>query len=267
MPVDPSQEAVLTFADAHHGWLLVYSGAHDVLYETRDGGLTWRHVPGLRHVGIVAAANGQVYATADGPNGRAVYGAAAANGRFTRIGPSVGDDLVVHAGAVYDYDGVPKLRGSGPPLVVIRDGTATASSLPCGRFTYADALAAGSGGSLFVACGSEPGAGNQLKRAYLSPDGGWSWRRIGDPPLGGYVGAAALGRAGLFYAGERSSLERTGDDGRTWTVAVTGSGSAGGLQSLAIRDGEHGYAVDGGPPSALYLTGDGGASWRRARLP
>jgi photosystem II stability/assembly factor-like uncharacterized protein len=39
------------------------------------------------------------------------------------------------------------------------------------------------------------------------------------------------------------------------------------MWGLEFIDPAHGLSVDGGPPSALYLTDDGGATWRRAARP
>jgi hypothetical protein len=165
--------------------------------------------------------------------------------------------VVTAAGRVY------ATAGRDLPLVELDAGRERTVTLPCGKYSFEVALAA-SGDRLFLAWGSEPGAGNQAKRGYVSRDAGATWVPTADPALPGYVGTAAIGAAGLFLAGSRMNLQ-DGGDGDHWTTAVTGSGSAGGT-AVGFGDRRHGFTVDSGPPSALYLTDDGGAHWRRAVL-
>jgi photosystem II stability/assembly factor-like uncharacterized protein len=95
-----------------------------------------------------------------------------------------------------------------------------------------------------VASGSAPGAGTASAR-----DGKHVW-------LG--TGAAATAR-----------VLRTGDGGRTWTVAATPlpAGPSSGIFSIAFRDTQHGVIVGGdykyeaGAVDNVAITGDGGATW------
>jgi hypothetical protein len=128
-------------------------------------------------------------------------------------------------------------------------------------------MAGTSGGGLLVVCGGEPGAGNQLKAAYLSPHQGVTWRRVAAPSESGYVEGGAGGSAGAFITGGRMALDASFDNGRTWHVGVLGSGSAGGIRTVGFAGGVYGWAVDGGPLAALYLSDDGGRSWHGASTP
>jgi len=75
------------------------------------------------------------------------------------------------------------MAGGRVPAVTGRCG---GSDQACSN-TWPGALAAAPGAWLFLGCGLGPGAGEQIKTAWLPGDGGRSWRKAASPPLGGYL--------------------------------------------------------------------------------
>ncbi|MFI7703579.1 WD40/YVTN/BNR-like repeat-containing protein [Nonomuraea sp. NPDC049480] len=127
-------------------------------------------------------------------------------------------------------------------------------------------------------------------RILATEDGGRSWRVLpsdGMPEaLPGEAGFAASGQCLVTAGGrdvwlasggaERSRVFRSGDRGRTWTVADTpipAGDPARGVFGLAFRDRHRGIAVGGDfrpdqqSPSAGAVTRDGGATWQAAAAP
>jgi glyoxylase-like metal-dependent hydrolase (beta-lactamase superfamily II) len=69
---------------------------------------------------------------------------------------------------------------------------------------------------LALGCGGEPGAGNEIKRLYLSNDGGRTWRRLARLPFPGYLGTVSLGSGLTIVAsGGRSDVYISWDGGQT----------------------------------------------------
>lgn len=118
-------------------------------------------------------------------------------------------------------------------------------------------------------------------------DGGVSWTRVpsesAPPVLAGEAAFAASGTCLTVQGtsnvwigtggGARARVFRSGDRGRTWTVADTpihAAGSSSGVFSVAFADAQHGVAVGGdfsqpkGAFENVALTSDGGRTWRLA---
>jgi hypothetical protein len=138
---------------------------------------------------------------------------------------------------------------------------------PCMR-PSSMAVAAAAGGRLFIGCGSEPGAGQQMKTAYLSGDYGRTWRRVANPPSGGYIGSASMTRGGtIFLSGGRMDIYVSRNRGRSWQVSQSlnsaASQAGAGFDLLAVATGNTtGYATQRGVyRQQLWLTGDGGRRW------
>ena len=123
------------------------------------------------------------------------------------------------------------------------------------------------GGELLLVCGGEPGAGNQLKRAYVSTDQGATWRATIAPDEAGYIEGGAVGSAGALVEGGRMTVQQTTGAAQPWRAVLTGSGEAGGVAQVGFSQLRYGWAVDYGPPSALYLSSDGGRRWHRTPRP
>lgn len=76
----------------------------------------------------------------------------------------------------------------------------------------------------YAACAGEPGAGSQLKRLYVTTDGGRSWRlRAGarQVPVSGYLASLSFAdsREGLMTTA-RGGLLATRDGGRSWQMLL-----------------------------------------------
>ena len=139
---------------------------------------------------------------------------------------------------------------------------------PCTR-PWSMAVAASAGGRVFIGCGSEPSAGQQLKTAYLSDDYGRTWRRVANPPGSGYIGSASMTRNGtIFLSGGRMDIYISRSRGRSWQVSPSlsyASGLAGaGFDLLGATTGNTtGYATQSGVyRRQLWITDDGGRRWR-----
>jgi photosystem II stability/assembly factor-like uncharacterized protein len=149
------------------------------------------------------------------------------------------------------------------------DGSPPWSTLPAPcRYPYGPFgawLAAAPGGTLVIACANQPSAGQQLKRAYLSADGGQSWQRLHDPPSLGYLGATSITPAGtIFVSGPRSNVWASRNHGRSWhDVLKDPSGAADGFDA-AMTTSTQGFALpqDTSPRGIIWFTYNDGRTWR-----
>jgi hypothetical protein len=271
------------FVDVEHGFLYGTS-----LLRTTDGGRVWH---GLRTPGPILdlepGAGGVVYAlvqdrTEAGATARAhLYRLAAGSDALVPAGPRAGVDadwwsLAVQGTAVYL---LAPTAGADPPLSWTlwssRDGGASwrHASAPC-AWPGADggALAAWSDRGLALACGSEPGAGNQSKTFYASTDGGLTWHLTGRLAFGpGYIAdLAAAGPRDWLLSEARGTLEVSGDGGRRWREAMfRGSQSAvEGWGAVSFTGAGHAVALpwtlNG---SVLGHSADAGATWTETHFP
>ena len=200
----------IRFADARHGWLYGQG-----IWSTSDGGRTWHDegVPGP--VQSLEPAGGTVWAVVgcDGaalscvPTIRVSLGPGRRWGTLPRQpdldqGPATmvrlsRDHVLVAQGIL------PGGLGGNAAMFETIDGGSewTRRALPCGAFEEPPAIATLDGKLLWLVCGEQPGAGNQIKEAYLSRDGGQHWllearlARAGDrqPGYGRLRRNAALG--------------------------------------------------------------------------
>jgi len=251
------------------------------LWRTRDGGARWHQVsiPG-GPVLDMAAGDGRVLAatgrcTDSGRDCRfGVYTSRTGNTTWrpiraatARTAGTLSLYVAGHTGYLAD---VP-LAGKTVLLAGPVNGSARWRPLannPCTR-PWSMAVAASPGGRLFIGCGSEPGAGQQLKTAYLSDDYGRTWRRVASPPSGGYIGSASMTRSGtIFLSGGRMDIYISRNRGRSWQVSRSLNPAAGlagaGFDLLAATSGNTtGYATQLGVyRHQLWITDDGGRRWR-----
>lgn len=230
-------------------------------YSTEDGGAHWRRLP-LTAVSDAAVSDRIVYLLSENQ----LYAAAAGARSFAPIATTSATNFSVSGDALVAYTSVPRLTRPGD-FDVIRGRSVVRRTSPCAPVTWSQAVVASTSGVVLAVCGSEPGTGNQLKTSFLSRDDGATWRRVAAPPLGGYVEVGAAAAGGDFVAGGRMDPYVTSDGGRSWRGVIDGSGTSGGFYTIGFSDSAHGWAVDGGPPAALYLTDDGGRTWQAATRP
>jgi photosystem II stability/assembly factor-like uncharacterized protein len=120
--------------------------------------------------------------------------------------------------------------------------------------------------TIWIVCGSQPGAGEQEKQLITSTDGGLHWNYPPNPPLGGYVGNLALsattGGVTGWLAMVRGPLYMTTDGGRTWTPADLHGAQVGpagsGEIEVVFTDPLHGWVATS---TEIFRTSDGGRHW------
>jgi hypothetical protein len=269
-----NEVGMIVFTSARAGWAF-----GPALWQTGDGGLTWRKMRGpggpVQDLGVAGGRvlvvtsrcrNGsdctfRVYSAPDGSDDwRAVPGATVTGVQSVQLVVS-GD--VAYVFAIADDLGKPLLIG-GPV-----DGPAPWRSWPdpCAD-AWSGALAAAPGGWLFLGCGLEPGAGNQVKNAYLSDDGARSWRKLTTPPFGGYLSGASMSPGGtIFLSGERMDVYISWDRGRSWHESPSLQNAAGlagaglPMAGLTVTDTEGFVFQEGAFPQQVWISRDGGRHW------
>lgn len=132
---------------------------------------------------------------------------------------------------------------------------------------------AADGTQVWVACGGEPGAGNQAKAVYVSRDAGATWqptaataRRHSALPSG-YLDGLVLPTPHLAYLVlSRFPLQRSTDGGEHWAATIKPLDVAGqdvtdwARVNLSVL-GRRAWALVDGAPN-VWATADGGRHWR-----
>ena len=269
------------FTDSSHGFLF-----GDALFATADSGITWTQEPAPHPILDLEAGAGVAYAlmrdcpTADQCQTAHLYQVQNGGRRLAQVlGPSVSaqSNLVVRGTTLYLLSA--SLTGTngfpGPMSLWARSlGSAWQQlATPCGwSGALGGALAAWSGSGLALVCGGEPSAGQQLKTAYSSTNGGRHWQSAAaSPTSAGYVASLAAAGPTTWALGEsRGQIEVTHDAGRTWsTVDPTGSSEPEeGFWNVGFTDAIHGVAVSSTPyGSVLAFTYDAAHTWIPAQFP
>lgn len=131
-------------------------------------------------------------------------------------------------------------------------------------------LAAADLKEFWLVCGTQPGAGQQLKYLYRSGDGGQNWTALNSKGLGGggYLNSlAASGPGKLWIALGRGTLITCGDGGQTWNPAIPyeqANPGDGGVGPVVFADASHGWLA--AAQGRVFLTVDGGATWQPVEL-
>ncbi|HUR51457.1 MAG TPA: hypothetical protein VMZ11_04975 [Mycobacteriales bacterium] len=246
----------LRFADARNGFLL--AGA---LSTTHDGGRHWTVVDTLRdaihEVWSAEAARGQLWLT-----GRVDHG-----GRGVWLGSVRGDSYDLAPVQLPDGDeadlglalsgpgvAVTYLDGQAPRLVLSRDGdTFVTRELPC---PATGPLALRSPVHGLLAC--------RDGRAFLSRDGGLTWRHLTRPG----TGVPLVTPSSLFVATTRAVLVSR-DEGATWSSALTvgGCGHECAIRAAGFEGPAMGFVIEGGRDGARMLVShDDGRTWHEAEF-
>jgi photosystem II stability/assembly factor-like uncharacterized protein len=263
----------ISFDNAATGWLY-----GNQLYVTNDGGQTWTLTTSAFGQYVIALASsghsvwsvinpgclgpttcpGQLELSSDGGASwswthvsMVGFGA-----QIVRLGPATGWILEWQPGA----------QGGSSKLVVTHDGGATWVTLtpPCpAEDSFEDRMAALPDGTLWVICGGQPGAGQQIKQLAISSDGGQHWTYPPNQPSGGYVRELALSSPTTgWLALSRGVLEVTPDSGQSWQTAdsrgVAVEVAWSGALAVMFTDSLHGWAATS---TEIFRTSDGGLHW------
>jgi photosystem II stability/assembly factor-like uncharacterized protein len=240
--------AALGFFDERNGVLATQGGT---LLRTGDGGGSW-HPDGRLHVDAIDVLSASVaYAT----TGRELLRTDDAGGSWHVVAPVTG--ALSFADALHGWVGTSATDDGGAtwqPLNLPCPEPAGIGSIALSRVTATLG---------FAACGTVPGAGQQLKQLYVTEDGGATWElraACKQLPSGGYLDTISFAddRNGLMTTG-RGGLLATGDGGRTWkTLLFTDDATS---IAAAQRLGAQELVVallDG----ALLRSTDAGATWQ-----
>ena len=145
------------------------------------------------------------------------------------------------------------------------------STLPCPSNTGAS-VAAASVSRVFIVCSGGVAAGSQNKTAYLSTDGGDSYRRIGDPPFAGdFDGVAASSLALVVGAASGATYIYTSfNEGRSWETTNLPQSGGLPLSDLGFTTATQGAVIFGVPEYPqwlqLLMTRDGGHNWETVHV-
>jgi photosystem II stability/assembly factor-like uncharacterized protein len=149
--------------------------------------------------------------------------------------------------------------------------------LPCSpaQATGVPVSLATAGQRLWMVCSGGMGAGAERKQLFTSDDGGHTWHQPGDLEIDGYADqVVAISATTAWRFGGRALAYVTTDGGRTWTPRLPDvfNGAFGPPNGWAFVGAEHLWLLDpiGGytsDPHHLYVTDDGGSSWRTITLP
>ena len=292
----PPADAVgaILFTSAGAGWAF-----GPALWQTRDGGGTWRKLSVPGPVQDLAVAGNRVLAVTGGcaPGLTVDYPADDGGGACTfRVYSAAAgsDDWRPVSGAAGSDDGrsATGAAGSGAAQLVVAGGVGYLLAIaantdrpvllagpvrgsarwrsvpaPCAGAS-SGALAAAPGGWLFLGCGNEPGAGQQVKAAWLSGDGGRSWHQVASPPSAGYLASASMSPGGtIVLSGGRMDLYVSPDRGRDWQQSpslrnAAGLAGAGFPVAGLMITNTRGFAFQAGvDQQQLWLTSDGGRHW------
>jgi hypothetical protein len=248
-PLNAQAWGVPYFVDGSRGWVLASLGPGSAeILSTRDGGGTWSaapafndraNFPGLSSVRL------RIVWTADG--------------RGIAVLPTGAGTAAVHV--VITDDGGATWRASFPAVprgedVNAGNGLLDASLLPDGR------------GALFLQAVDARQSGAPALFAYATGDAGRTWsqpvRLDGPAPAGRSRAAFALDEARWWAStGSGADLLVTANGGRTTRrhAGVLPSGYV--FRSLGFWSSGEGWALAAsGDQTALFVTGDGGVSWR-----
>lgn len=278
----------IRFLDSANGWAF-----GPQLLATHDGGRTWREPPGLPPGRVVdlSTVGGRAYAVlalfctgtgqdyASGCRGFSVISAAAGSdhwgvvpGAGSASGPVSPGSLQIDGQRGYLMAGRLLVTGSvtGGPWNAVPNASPTEPSCLSGAQgaipRRGPALIAPDGTSLYLACDGPSSATRPGPLTlYVTGDGGRSWRALGIIRARGTATSLAVAPAGAIVLATTTGIYYS-PDGKTWHQAsLTGHPPDGGYTFVGMTTSLNGVAVpaDSGLHE-LFVTRDGGHSWRRS---
>ena len=256
----------ILFADATHGWVYERS-----LFATFNSGKRWQRVELGEPVVALASSGGSVYALVgdcpeDVSDCRApmrLFEGAIATGRWRFV--TLGFDLpqtdtgslVVSRSGVY----VLAVGEDLDQTFVARTGAGRweRRPLPCPRALVTDIEA--EEGLVAVCRPPSPSAPAELQ---TSSDGGRTWAVVWQHTFPSTITSLAVTGQAVVIALENGDIVRSMDNGMAFSTVI----QVGVAPGVRFTDREHGILL-AGPPSdrRLFLTADGGATWRTVDPP
>ncbi len=272
------------FANAQDGWL--YGPG---LYATHDGGTTWQaekfseDIVELTSVGntvwattrTCALANvckfGLLLSTDNGHTWKNVAALPNLDGLTLRMAALTPQDVWLLS---LSPDARPVEPGNPAitTFVVTHNGGQTWQKLTDPSYEKGctnTGLAAANLKELWIACGGQPGAGQQFKYLYNSEDGGKSWTAVNPNPSisGGYFSSLAVTAPGkLWLVLARGTLITSNDGGQSWHPAIPyeqANPGDSGIGPVVFADAKHGWLAAQG---RVFYTTDAGATWQPVAL-
>jgi hypothetical protein len=272
----------LRFADPDNGY--AYGSG---LWQTSNGGLSWRHGTAPAHIVLaLAAVQDRELVAVAAPCLPGQEACSQSLGLYHRaikstIWTSVAGTRTRLLNASLAVYGADVWALVGPSLYVSTDGGAsfTARSQPCGGPGSPHGTATSittDGVQAYLLCTGGAAAGSTAKYVFSANGVQAPWMLVGRPPLAGDGGELSAGsdRALIIATASGASLlYRSTDGGRRWTTTLTEDDGGAGWADLGFTTATDGVVVHGpatrsggadGRPGELLLTADGGRRWRTA---
>lgn len=283
VPADEYPDSVY-FLDRTHGWLATFSAVRsEMLYRTSDGGRSWQAFPAPDHVLAAGTTDVVQFVTPDvgwladieptGPVER-LYETTDGGASWQQVGllnqglPRLGVVEFEPGGAVGWLGGVPYYPG---PLEVSTDSgrdwqPVALPGSPAGSVVGVPAIFGAALIESVVACS----AGRTELRTYLSLDNGaqWSLTSTAGIAAGCQQVATAFPSQTVGWAAARNRgrvvVERTTDQGRTWTPVAVPELTTSYPPEIIAPDASYAWlVVPGIDGTRVYVTNDAGRTWRR----
>jgi hypothetical protein len=273
----------LHFATALDGWAF---GAR--LWATDNGARTWHEVDLGGPVLTMASGAGQTYALVErcrpGPscNGAVeLYRTRAGTTAWSRVrGAPAGTDLAQGPFSLVAVGRTVFLAYPSQALFVSPDGLHFSRlPLPCRQQSAAGpgpflpgGLAAASPSDVAVTCFGQPAMGYQPIEVFISHDGGHHFRILPSPAQVGLGAQVVMTSPTTLLLGTSNSagvwVLLSASPFRSWSRRFYFNNAGNGLSDLAFVDPAHGALLLGlwDGLGEVYLTGDGGSSWRAVHL-